>query len=185
MHIWNVLHEVRWNAGPKSRQKLLSGHHSTTLSGYVFATKAHTDNRKTNLLHSNISSCPYNMVSFGSLAAEICWQVWGTAANFNGFRVLASLLHGTLVVGVSQTLRRWTEGYTYVKQGGHNHWPAFLVLFFLCIVVCIHFWTLITLQDITVESNFSVSHSIYLFPKIAHFYFFVVLLFDCKTKTIE
>jgi len=30
----------------------------------------------------------------------------GTPANFNGFRVLAALLHGTLVVGVSQTLRR-------------------------------------------------------------------------------
>jgi len=37
------------------------------------------------------------------LTAEICWRVWGTPANFNGFRVLAALLHGTLVVGVSQT----------------------------------------------------------------------------------
>ena len=40
------------------------------------------------------------------LAAEICWRVWVTPANFNGFRVLAALLHGTLVVGVSQTLWR-------------------------------------------------------------------------------
>jgi len=46
------------------------------------------------------------MVNFGLLAAEICWQVWGTSANFNGFRVLAALLQGSLVVGVSQTLRR-------------------------------------------------------------------------------
>jgi len=37
------------------------------------------------------------------LAAEICWRVWSTPANFNGFRVLAALLHDTLVVGVSQT----------------------------------------------------------------------------------
>jgi len=29
-----------------------------------------------------------------------------TPANFNGFRVLAALLHGTLLVGVSQTLQR-------------------------------------------------------------------------------
>jgi len=42
------------------------------------------------------------MVNFGLLTAEICWRVWGTPANFNGFRVLAALLHGTLVVGVSQ-----------------------------------------------------------------------------------
>jgi len=46
------------------------------------------------------------MVNFGKLAAEIGWRVWGIPANFNWFRVLAALLHGTLVVGVSQTLRR-------------------------------------------------------------------------------
>jgi len=40
----------------------------------------------------------------GPLMAKIRWQVWGTPANFNGFRVLAALLHGTLVVGVRQTL---------------------------------------------------------------------------------
>jgi len=39
----------------------------------------------------------------GVLAAEIGPVVWGTSANFNGFRVLAALLHGTAVVGVSQT----------------------------------------------------------------------------------
>jgi len=46
------------------------------------------------------------MVNFGPVAAEIVLLVWGTPANFNGFRVLAALLHSTLVVGVSQTLRR-------------------------------------------------------------------------------
>jgi len=39
-------------------------------------------------------------------AAEIGPVVWGTPASFNGFRVLAALLHGTPVVGFSQTLRR-------------------------------------------------------------------------------
>jgi len=47
------------------------------------------------VLSSNISpTCPYNMVNFGRLAAEIVSLVWGTPANFNGFRVLAALLHG-------------------------------------------------------------------------------------------
>jgi len=119
---------------------------------------------------------------------EICWRVWGTPANFNGFRVLASLLqrrrspdanqtlhdvwpstalvhyiyifggfcpltefyqlqnslcvqilrspilaallHGTRTLGVSQTLWRWAEGATYIRQGGHHvgHRPTFLVL---------------------------------------------------------
>ena len=66
------------------------------------------------------------MVNFGLLAAEIDAVVWGTPANVNGFRVLAALLHGTLLVGVSETLRRRTEGATYVRQGDHHvgHWPT-------------------------------------------------------------
>jgi len=69
------------------------------------------------------------MVNFGILAAEIGSLVWGTLANFNGFRVLAALLHGTPVLDVSQTLQRLTEGATYVRRGGHHvgHWPTFLV----------------------------------------------------------
>ena len=35
------------------------------------------------------------MVTFGALAPEIGSLVWGTPANFNGFRVLAALLHDT------------------------------------------------------------------------------------------
>jgi len=95
------------NAAPKKiAKKWPSGHHRTNLSGYIFATKSRINNRK-NLLNVNISpTCHHNMVSFGPVAAEICWRVWGTFANFNGFLVLAALLHGTLVVGVSQTLRR-------------------------------------------------------------------------------
>ena len=43
------------------------------------------------------------MVNYGLLVAETVSLVWGTPGNFNGFRVLAALLHCTLVVGVSQT----------------------------------------------------------------------------------
>jgi len=95
------------NTGRKSRQKSPSGHHPTTLSGYIFATKALIDNRKKKHLRSNMSSrCPHNMVNIGPLASEIASVVWGTPANFNGFRVLAALLHGSQAVSVSQTLRR-------------------------------------------------------------------------------
>ena len=82
-------------------------------------------------------SSPDNMVNFGPLTAEIGWGVWGTPANFNWSRVLAALLRGTLVVGVSQTLRRWPEGATSIWQGGHHvgHWPTFLVLSLLTIAL--------------------------------------------------
>jgi len=43
------------------------------------------------------------MMNFGPVVAEILSLVSGTPGNFNGFRVLAALLHGTLVVGVSPT----------------------------------------------------------------------------------
>jgi len=46
------------------------------------------------------------MVNFRLLAAEIDPVAWGTPSNFNGFRILAALMHGTPVLGVSQTLRR-------------------------------------------------------------------------------
>jgi len=91
----------------KNAKKSPSAHHCTTLMGYIFATKARIDDRKKNLLSSNISSrCPHNMVNFGLLAAEIDPMVWGTPANFIGFRVLAALLHSSQVVSISQTLRR-------------------------------------------------------------------------------
>ena len=86
----------------KSHQKSPSGHHRTNLSGYIFVSKARIDNRK-NLLSSNFSStCPHNMVNFGPLAPEIGPIVWGT--NFNGFRVLASLLQRRRSTEASQTL---------------------------------------------------------------------------------
>ena len=63
------------------------------MSGCIFPTKACVNNRKQNLLNSNISStCPHNMVNFGPLTAEIGSGVCGIPANFNGFRVLPSLL---------------------------------------------------------------------------------------------
>ena len=124
-------HAARWKYRmQKIAKNWPSVHHRTTVSGCIFATKACIDNRKKNLLNCNISSrCPHNMANFGPLTAEIGLPVWGTPANFSGFRVLAVLLYGTLVVCVSQTLRRWTEGATYIRQGGHHvgHWPTFLV----------------------------------------------------------
>jgi len=81
---------------------------------------------------------PHNMVNFGPLAAEICWRLWGTPANFNGFRILA-LLHDTLVVGVSQTLPCWTEGATCIRQEGQlSRWALAHIL----VLVSVNEWKL-------------------------------------------
>ena len=63
------------------------------------------------LLNSNISStCPYNMANFGPLGAVIGLRIWGTPANFNGFCVLASLLHRHCSPEANQSL--------------HDVWPS-------------------------------------------------------------
>jgi len=99
-----------------------SAHHRTTVSGYIF-TKASTTRKK--LFNSNIcSTCPHNTMNFGSgtLTAESGWRVWGTPANFNGFRVLASLLHWCRSTEVNQTLHDVCQSlglvhYIYIFEG--------------------------------------------------------------------
>jgi len=80
-------------------------HHRTSLSGCIFVTKAYIDNQKKirkqqYLLHTNF--CP--------LTAEIVSGICGTPSNFNGFRVLLSLLQR----------RRSTEA----NQALHDVWPS-------------------------------------------------------------
>jgi len=131
MQVWNVLQAARCKY---RMQKVAKNRHLGTIAQLCRAVSSqlrHISTIGKKLLNNNISSTCQNMVIFRPLTAEIRWRVWGTPTNFNGFRVFAALLHGTLVVGVSQTLRRWTEGATYIRQGGHHvgHWPTFLVFF--------------------------------------------------------
>jgi len=71
-----------------------------------------------NLLNSKISSTGlYNMAIFGP-------------ANFNGFRVLAALMHGTLYIWTSAKLcgdEQRAPPIPIIRQGGHHvgHWPTF------------------------------------------------------------
>jgi len=99
-----VAENTRRKKSPKIR------HRGTIAQLCVFATKACIDNRK-KLLKSNISpACPHNMANFGPLTAEIGLAVWGTPANFNGFRVLPSLLQRRCSPDANQTL--------------HDVWPS-------------------------------------------------------------
>jgi len=79
------------NTGRKNCQKLPSEHHPTTLFGYISATEACIDNRKKLDKQHHLIHMSRNIVNFGLLTAEIRWRVWGTPANFNGFRDLVSL----------------------------------------------------------------------------------------------
>ena len=111
------------NTGRKNDSKNRHLRTIAQLSRSISSQLRHIDNRKKNVISSNISStCPYNKVNFGPLAAEIISLVWGTPANFNGFRVLAALLHGTLQVGVSQTAAL-NRGRHLYSAGRPSRWP--------------------------------------------------------------
>ena len=124
MQVWNVLHEC----GSLEIQDAKIRHLSTIaqLCRTLRNQGTYWQSEK-NLLNSISPTCPHNMVNFGRLTAEICWRVWGTPANFNGFHVLVALLHGTLLVGVSQTLRRWTEDATCLA-GRPSRWALAHIL---------------------------------------------------------
>ena len=63
------------------------------------------------------SICPHNMVNFGPLAPEIGLLACVTPANFNGFRVLASLVHRPRLTHVNQTL--------------HDVWPSLVLVYYI------------------------------------------------------
>jgi len=111
MHVWNVLHAARWKYRMQKVAILAPSHNFVGL--YLHSLGMYRQSEK-NLLNTDTSpTCPHNMVNFVLLIAEICWRVWGTPANLNVFRVLTALLHGTLLVGVSQTAA--------LNRGRHLH----------------------------------------------------------------
>jgi len=61
---------------------------------------------------------PHSMANFGPLTGEIGSGVWGTPANFNGFRVLASLLQRHRSPEANQTL--------------HDVWPSPWLVHYIC-----------------------------------------------------
>ena len=109
------------NTGCKNYAKNCRLHTIAQLCRAISSQLRHISTIGKNLLNGNISSiCLYSMVNFGPLMSEICWRVWGTPANFNGFCVLASLLHQHHSTEVNQTLH-------YVW-----HYPA--LVYYVCIL---------------------------------------------------
>ena len=118
---------------PKKSPKIAIWAPSHNFVGLYLRNQGTNRQSEKNLLSSNISStCPHNMVNFGPLAAEIVSLVWDTPANFNGFRVLAALLHGTPVVGVSQTAAL-NRGRHLYSAGRPSHWAFAHILVDGCV----------------------------------------------------
>jgi len=96
-----------------------STHHCTTLSGYIFAVKACIDGWK-KLVKQQYLLCMTSQ--YGELRPTSGWDrlaSLGTPANFNGFRILASLLHQRRSVEVNQTLHDVWAGTLYMHFRRH------------------------------------------------------------------
>jgi len=94
MQVWNVLHVTRWKyRTQKWRKNSPSAHHRTTLSGYIFATKACIDNRKKvvkqqYLLHMSLQ--------YGELHPTSGWDRFGSLGHFSKFQWLSRLCFVTI-----------------------------------------------------------------------------------------
>jgi len=67
------------------------------------------------------------MVNIGLQAAEISPVVWGTPANFNGFRVLAALLHDTSS-GRQPKFAAFNRGRHLYSAGRPSRWALAHIL---------------------------------------------------------
>ena len=94
------------NTGPKNVAK---NRHLGTIAQLCRAISSqlrHVSIIGKQFLSSNTSStCLLNVVNFGLLTAKILWRVWATPVNFNGFRLLPSLLQRRRLPEANQTLR--------------------------------------------------------------------------------
>jgi len=101
--VWNLLHAARWKCRmQKIRQKSPSEHHRTTLSGSIFATKAHIDNRKKLVKHWYVL---HMSPQYGELRPTNGWDRSGSlrhSCKFQQVSRLGSVTAQHLVVGVSQ-----------------------------------------------------------------------------------
>jgi len=124
MQVWNVLHGACWKY---RMQKIVknspSWHHRTTLSGYIFTTKARIDNRKKLVKQQCLS---HMSSQYGELWSTSGWDRYvsfGHPSKFQGFHILASsLLQRRRSTETNQTLHSvwpspWMVHYIYIFGG--------------------------------------------------------------------
>ena len=117
MQVWNVLHVARWKYRThKWCKKSSSGHHHTTLSGYIFVIKACIDNRKKLVKQQYL---PHSSLRPPSWKIEIspylgdgwtCRQKFGTLTQFD------RLDHSVSKIGPSSCTFDW-----FMRMMSHVH----------------------------------------------------------------
>ena len=113
MQVWNVLHAARWKYRmQKSRQKSPSGHHHTNLSGYMFATNAHIDNRKKTIKQQHVLQIS---PEYGELRPTSGWNIYGSLGHPSEFQRLSRL--GSVIARQSSSGRQ--PNFAALNRGYH------------------------------------------------------------------
>jgi len=111
-------------AGNAEPNNLPSGHHHTTLSGYIFATKAHIDNRKKKLVKQQC--LPYMSLQYGELRLRPT-SGWDVLASFQRVLRLDSVTARHSSSGSHQTAAL-TRGRHLYLAGRPSRWALAHIL---------------------------------------------------------
>ena len=143
MQVWNLLHAARCKyRTQKSRQKSPSGHHRTTLSGYIFATKAHLDNRKKFFKQQYL---PHMSSQYGELRPTNGWDPFGSFGHPSKFQQVShfgSITARHSISGRQPNFAALNRGRHLYSPGRPSGWALahisslFSALLFFCLIAC-------------------------------------------------
>ena len=117
----------RWNTG---RKKIAKIRHLGTIAQRYRAISSQLRHVSTVGKTCQTAISPHMSLQYGELRPTNSWELLvslGHPSKFQRVSRLGSITARHSSTGVCQTLRRWTEGATYIRQGGHQvgHWPTF------------------------------------------------------------
>jgi len=131
MQVWNVLHAARWKCRTqKIAKNSPSGQHRTTLSGYIFATKAHIDNRKKPIKQQYLLHMSSQYGELRPTNGLDRFTSLGHPCKFQRVSRLGSVTARHSSSGRQPNFAALNTGATYIRQGDHHvgHWPTFLFI---------------------------------------------------------
>jgi len=136
MQVWNLLHGARCKyRTQKVAKKSPSGHHRTTLSGYIFATKARIDNRKKLVKQQYLL---HMFPQYGELRPTSGWDRSGSLGNpckFQRLSCLGSITARHSSIGRQPNFAALNRGRHLYSAGWPSRWALAHVLVIIIIII--------------------------------------------------
>ena len=141
MQVWNVLHVARWKyRTQKWCKKSPSEHHSTTLSGYIFATKACIDNRKKIVKQQYLLHMPLH---YGKLRPTSGWDRFvslGHPCKFQRLLCLGSVTARHSSSGHQPNVAALNRGRHLYSAGRPSRWALAHILVMIMLMMDMIIW---------------------------------------------